>query len=199
MRHARRLGAGFTLTDLMITMVVMAVLAALAAPSMVQFIRSSRLNAAANQFQADIQVARREAIRRNGRVLMCPVVSGTCPSTSGAWSSANWASGWLVCYDTGPTDAACDTTVSTDPNPIRVHGAVDSTITVAAVTASSGTCTTTASPLTSALYFNPNGSQGDQASPVTYYFLVKGTWTGSQSYCATIAGTGNIQFVTKPS
>lgn len=199
MRHARRLDAGFTLTDLMLTMVVMAVLAALAAPSMVQFIRSSRLNAAANQFQADIQVARREAIRRNSRVLMCPVVSGVCPSTSGAWSAANWATGWVVCYDTGPTDNACDTTVSADPNPIRVHGAVDSTINLTAVTASSGTCTTTASPLTTAMYFNPNGSQGDQATLASYYFLVKGNWTGSQSYCVSIAASGNIQFVTRPS
>lgn len=125
--------AGFTLIELMVTVVVVAVMAALAAPSMVQFIYSARLNSAASQFQADLQMARREAIKRNAHVLMCP---GTTAGACGTGS--DWSSGWLVCYDNSVPLNTCDTTVTADPNPLRVHGAVDSTVTVKATSACGG-------------------------------------------------------------
>ena len=90
----KRQSEGFTAIELMITLVIVIVMATIAAPSMVEVIRASRLTAAANQLQADMQIARREAIRRNTTVLMCPSTSGTCPASG--LSGANWAAGWVV-------------------------------------------------------------------------------------------------------
>src|SRR5438132_6317143 len=83
---------GFTMVELMITLVLLAVLAGIAAPAMSQFIKASRLNSAANQFQADLQMARREAIRRNTRVLVCPLASlnsttGLCGTDFTKWAT----------------------------------------------------------------------------------------------------------------
>ncbi len=191
MPTAVRFTMGFTLVEVMITVAVVAVMASIAAPSMIQFIRSSRLTSVATQFHADLQIARREAIRRNVRVLVCPSATTSCPSTSGAWSSANWASGWLVCYD-ADSDNSCDSSTSANPNPVRRHGAVDpssSSINIAAT----ASCNGSASSLSAPLQFNADGTQGTSAaaSP-TLYFTINGNWSGTKSYCASIAGTGNI-------
>src|SRR4051794_31897328 len=106
---------GFPAIELMVTLVIVAVMATIAAPSVVEVIRPSRRPAAANQLQAARQIARREAIRRNTTVLMCPSTSGTCPASG--LSGANWATGWVVCYDVNSPIDGCDTTVTTDPNP----------------------------------------------------------------------------------
>ncbi len=176
--------AGFTLIELMVTVVVVAVMAALAAPSMVQFIYSARLNSAASQFQADLQIARREAIRRNAHVLICPGSDATVACGTGS----DWSSGWLVCYDNSVPLNTCDSTATTDPNPIRKHGAVDSTVTVKATSA----CNGSASALSSPIWFNSNGTQGATTNTTTVYFTVTGTWSGAKWYCATIAPTGSI-------
>jgi prepilin-type N-terminal cleavage/methylation domain-containing protein len=181
--------AGFTLIELMVTVVVVAVMAALAAPSMVQFIYSARLSSAANQFQADLQIARREAIKRNAHVLMCP---GTTAGACGTGS--DWSSGWLVCYDNSAPLNTCDSTVTADPNPLRVHGAVDSSITVKATSACPGG---TATALSAPVWFDANGSQGASGA-TTIVFTVTGTWSGAKTYCVSIAGTGSITMI-KPS
>jgi type IV fimbrial biogenesis protein FimT len=189
------------MVEMMITLVLLAVLAGIAAPSMSQFIRASRLNSAANQFQADVQMARREAIRRNTRVLVCPLeadgsTSGKCGTDFTKW--ATW--GWLVCYDavgasaTDPPDGVCDDTAADNPNPIRTHAALDSSLKLLTVSVASGTCSTTESALTAPMQFNADGSVTDTPAAPTY-FLVTGTWSGAKNYCATIAPSGNIGLV----
>jgi len=161
---------GFTVIELMITVVLVAVLAAIAAPSLTQFIRSSKLGSAANQFQADLQLARREAIRRNAPVLVCPVGStaGKCANTF-----TNWAAGWYVCYD-ADLDGVCDDTSSTDPNPIVVRQAIDPGLTFVGPTA--------------IVRFNANGTASGDAS-----FSVSSSWSGhTRTYTGTVAASGNI-------
>lgn len=162
---------GFTVIELMITLVVVAVLAAIAAPSLTQFIRSSKLRSVANQFQADLQLARREAIKRNAPVLVCPVggTPGQCASTF-----TNWAAGWYVCYDANPVDGACDGTSSTDPNPIVVRQAIDTGLTFTGPSA--------------IVRFNANGTASADAS-----FSVSSAWSGStRTYTGTVTASGNI-------
>ena len=101
--------------ELMIVVAIAGILAAIAAPGMMDFIRANRLSTAARQLDADCSLARREAIKRNTRVLVCPVgtVAGKCGSGTTAW-----AQGWLVCYDAdqnGDCDDDGDRQSQSDP------------------------------------------------------------------------------------
>jgi type IV fimbrial biogenesis protein FimT len=84
---------GFTLVELVITLVVLGVLMAMAIPSFRYVQNSSRLSGASNELVASLQSARMEAVRRNGRVVLCS-------SADGASCSADVNSGgWLVFAD----------------------------------------------------------------------------------------------------
>jgi Tfp pilus assembly protein FimT len=120
-----------------------------------------------------MSLARREAIKRNVRVLVCPV--GATANKCGA-GTAQWAQGWLVCYDAN-ADGDCDDTVAGDPNPIRKHGAIDTTMTL---TGPAGVAR-----------FNANGTQG-AAGAASLTFTTKGVWTGSKQYVDTVTATGNV-------
>ena len=173
-RLARR-ARGFTMLELMITVALAGILSAIAGPGMLDFIRSNRLSTAARQLDADLLVARREAIKRNNRVLVCPVgnVAGKCGSGTTAW-----AQGWLVCYDVDQS-GDCDDATAGNPNPIRRHGPLEATLTL---TGPAG-----------AARFNANGTQG-AAGAGSLTFTTRGTWSGSKSYIGTVTATGNVSF-----
>ena len=169
--HAQR---GFTVLELMITLAVAAILGALAAPGMLDFIRSNRLSTAARQLDADMLLARREAIKRNARVIVCAKgsIAGKCATAS----TTAWTQGWLVCYDMN-SDGDCDDAITDNPNPIRQHAALETTMTLTGPA--------------SIARFNANGTQG-AAGAGSLTFTSRGTWSGSKSYVETITATGNI-------
>jgi prepilin-type N-terminal cleavage/methylation domain-containing protein len=57
--------AGFTLTELMVTIVIVAVLSLVVAPSFVRLVTNQRLQGAGNELASDLQYARSEALSRN--------------------------------------------------------------------------------------------------------------------------------------
>lgn len=164
---------GFTVLEVMITLALVAILAAIAAPAMMDFLRNNKMSTAARQLDADMVLARREAIKRNTRVLVCPkgATAGKCATVT----TTAWTQGWLVCYD-ADFDNDCDDTADTNPNPIRQHGAMETTLTVTGPAAIAR--------------FNANGTQGSGAGSLT--FTTRGTWTGSKSYVETVTATGNV-------
>ena len=167
---------GFTTLEILVTLAVIALLAGLAAPSMITFMRSNKMATAARQLDADMMMARREAIKRNTRVLVCPTGStaGKCATAT----TTAWTSGWLVCYD-ADSNNDCDDTSATNPNPIRQHAALESVLTLTGPA--------------SVLRFNANGTQG-AAGAGSLTFTTRGTWSGSTSYVETVTATGNISF-----
>jgi Tfp pilus assembly protein FimT len=129
--------------EIMVTLALIAILAGLAAPSMIDFVRNNKMSTTARQLDADIVLARREAIKRNTRVLVCP--QGGTAGKCGTVTTTAWTQGWLVCYD-ADFDNDCDDTAATNPNPIRQHAALESMLTITGPAAIAR--------------FNANGTQG---------------------------------------
>jgi type IV fimbrial biogenesis protein FimT len=86
---------GFTLLELLVAATATLVLLLVAAPSMSAMMNSAKLTTASNDLLAHIYLARSEAIKRGGRVVLCKSADGvTCASSGG------WEQGWIVFHDT---------------------------------------------------------------------------------------------------
>lgn len=88
---------GFTLFELIITITIAAILMALALPAMRSFVLDQRLTTQANDFIADLNYARSEAVRRGTSVTICRQ-GGTITSPS-CNSAAPWGGGRIVFVD----------------------------------------------------------------------------------------------------
>ena len=75
---------GFTLIELMVVVAVIGVIALVAIPGMQMLTNASRLNGAASELTAALQLARSEAVRRNARVTVCSTT--TCAGGSTSWA-----------------------------------------------------------------------------------------------------------------
>ena len=85
--HGRH--AGFTLVELMVVVAVIAVLAVIAAPGMSSLLNANKSTGAAGELTTILQIARSEAIRRNGRVWICPT-DGSATAATVCSNSASW-------------------------------------------------------------------------------------------------------------
>jgi type IV fimbrial biogenesis protein FimT len=81
--------AGITLIELLIVLVLATILLGMAAPSFHLTLQRLRLQAAANDLVAAIDLTRSQAIARGGKVLMAPLEA----------SGTDWQSGWAVFLD----------------------------------------------------------------------------------------------------
>ena len=93
---------GFTLIELMITVVVIGVLAALAGPAMRDVVLNNRMATEANDMLSTFMLARSEAVKRSGNVVICKSLNPDLPLTTVACdtTTANpWTTGWLVFSD----------------------------------------------------------------------------------------------------
>jgi type IV fimbrial biogenesis protein FimT len=86
---------GFTLLELLVAVTAAMVLLLVAAPTMSAAVTSAKLTSASNSFLSHIYLARSEAIKRNGRVVLCKSSDGASCAASGGWEQ-----GWIVFHDT---------------------------------------------------------------------------------------------------
>lgn len=86
--------AGFTLTELIITIAIAAIVLAWGIPGYQMLILNNRAVGDANDFMASLNQARAEAIKRGvgWRVVMCPGTAAGCSGTA-------WGNGWVVFVD----------------------------------------------------------------------------------------------------
>lgn len=90
---APRAGRGFTLIELMVTVALLAIGLALGTPYIRDAVMSVRMTGQANDFMADLALARSEAVKRNVRVALCTSTDGEeCGGSS-------WADGWIIFPD----------------------------------------------------------------------------------------------------
>lgn len=158
---------GVTMVELIIVVAIAAILATVAAPSFSDFINNTRLTSMMTQLTGDLNRARSEAIKRNSWMLVCARSTNTACGT-------NWGNGWLVCQDSEPDDT-CDAGTTANPNPIAVHQALNSNLTLAGSAAF--------------VRFNPSGTQGTGGAAT---LTLTGTWSGAQTKTTSVAATGHI-------
>ena len=123
---------GFTLLELMVVLIVVGILLGVAVPGMTNFIRNSRMTAAANDLVGALTFARGEAIKRRLPVTLC--TSDTALAADEATPSCDDSDellGWIVFVDddndrirdvgeellkrAGPPNEAIETVSSLDP------------------------------------------------------------------------------------
>jgi len=92
LRHGQH---GFTLVEMIVVMAVMAVLLSTGISQLRSVTDSLKLTAAANSLVSHFHFARSEAIKRNGRVVLCTSDDATACAASGGWDQ-----GWIVFHDT---------------------------------------------------------------------------------------------------
>ena len=159
---------GLTLIELIVALAVVAIVTALGVPSMKGVMEDYRSRSTTSARDADLNLARVEAIKRNRRMILCPrdaEKKNPCDAATG------WNSGWVVCYmnDTG----GCETGTADDPNPIRVTNPLDTNQITLAGTTGSVTFTPVGASLTETRF--------DVALP-----------SGKVTRTATVALTGNV-------
>ena len=93
--------SGFTMVELLVALAVLSVLASLAAPSFGGAIKNARLSSNYNDLVGAMQLARSEAVKLSGNVVVC---ARDTDSSCGL----DWANGWLVFIDDGATPNAYD-------------------------------------------------------------------------------------------
>lgn len=100
-----RAARGFTLIELMVTVALLAVGLALGTPYIRDAVMNVRMTGQANDFMADLALARSEAVKRNVRVALCTSKGGT------TCDGSTWTEGWIVFPDlngNGTQDAATE-------------------------------------------------------------------------------------------
>ena len=92
---------GFTLLELMVSLSIAGILLAIAVPSLVDFVRTTRLAGSSREIVVDLSLARNEAILRAAPVTVCTSTDlATC-------SNSGWGDGRLIFTD-ADADGAVD-------------------------------------------------------------------------------------------
>ncbi len=94
LRPTARRVRGFTLIELMVVIAVATVLLGFGVPSMTAILNSNKLTAASNALLSSMRLARSEAFKRNGRVVLCKSRDGIACTPAGGWEQ-----GWIVFHD----------------------------------------------------------------------------------------------------
>lgn len=86
---------GFSLLELLVTGAIASMLTLVALPAMTGMLDTQRRISSVNSFVSSLHLARSEAIKRNGRAVVCKSSSGDQCTRAG-----DWGRGWIVFHDT---------------------------------------------------------------------------------------------------
>ena len=88
--------AGFTLTELIVTITIGGILAAVAIPSFTEMVKDNKVTAATNALIGHLSLARSEAIKRRVPVALCRSANPTAVAPTCGGDANDWSTGWLV-------------------------------------------------------------------------------------------------------
>lgn len=94
-----RPAAGFTLVELMVTVAVLTITLAIGVPQMRTFVDKQQSRASQEALRSAINLARSEALKRSGRVSLCPINSDGTKTCAGTTDVNSWNNGWLIFVD----------------------------------------------------------------------------------------------------
>lgn len=89
---------GFTLLEVMLTLSILAIAMAIAFPSFSSMLTTQKIKSKRDELMSAFQYARTEAVAQNRPVSICASTNpwDSSPTCS---SSTDWATGWIVFYD----------------------------------------------------------------------------------------------------
>ena len=93
-QSCQRLVLGATMVEMLMVMAIAGSVLAMALPSMGAMVSSQKAVSTVNLFLASLHFTRGEAIKRNGRAVMCKSADHQQCTTSGSWEQ-----GWVVFHD----------------------------------------------------------------------------------------------------
>lgn len=102
--HVRSRSGGFTAVELMVVVSMLAVLVALAAVSFTLMLESWRVRDVMESMRTTLLLAKSEAIKHGGRVVIHKLPNNT-NSCNSAIGNRDWDCGWIVCLDTNDNGA----------------------------------------------------------------------------------------------
>ncbi len=113
-----RAATGFTTIELMVVVAIVAILAAIALPSFDRVIDRYRVRRTIEDLSATVYLARSEAIRRGGNVVLRKVSTTDCPTTK----AGDWSCGWVIFVDDDANGqlGADETSIQMSPAPRNV-------------------------------------------------------------------------------
>lgn len=85
---------GFSLLELLVTAAIASLLMAVTLPAMTGMLDTQRRISAINSFVSSLHLARGEAIKRNGRAVLCKSANGEQCTRAGRWEQ-----GWILFHD----------------------------------------------------------------------------------------------------
>jgi type IV fimbrial biogenesis protein FimT len=85
---------GHSLLEMMVAVILAVLVQALATPAISAMINSSRISTGADAIFNSLLLARSEAIKRNGKVVVCKSMTGDACASDG-----DWQQGWIVFHD----------------------------------------------------------------------------------------------------
>ncbi len=99
-KHSMKSNRGFTLIELMIALTVLGIAVSIAVPSYAFLITTNRMASEINDFVANLNYARSEAVKRGLSVSLCR--SNDTPATCNTPTPAGgWEGGWIVVVSDG--------------------------------------------------------------------------------------------------
>lgn len=85
---------GYSLIELMLVLILLVLIPALVAPAFSGIVNSRRINSGAEAIYNSLLLARSEAAKRNGKVVVCKSATGVACASTGDWNQ-----GWIVFHD----------------------------------------------------------------------------------------------------
>lgn len=100
--------AGFTLTELIVTVALLAIVTSFAIPGMQTLVVNNRVSTLANEFTSGLSYTRGEAVNRNMCVTMCITNNPNAESPTCTTALNDWNNGWIIFANPNCNDSALD-------------------------------------------------------------------------------------------